>query len=296
MNRKYIIGVIGAVGGGICWGLSGSMGQYLFTREGMDSRWLVPLRLSLAGILLIAYCAMRYGKLTIEPWKSRKDRRELLVYGLLGVSLCQFLYFLTIQLSSAAIGTILQDLAPLMILAVMCISGKTLPKFSEVLSVILAIAGVALIVTHGNITELSVSAYALVAGIASAVCVMIYNVVPVNLLKKYPSPILQSWAFLLGGSVTLCLFHPWTWNYHVTPIGYFGIAFVVIVGNVFAFNLYATGIKYVGPKSAVLYGFSEPITAAIISNILGTPFTFWDGCGFMLIFIMLWLISSGKEE
>ena len=34
--------------GGICWGVSGSIGQYLFDVEGMDSRWLVPIRLGLA--------------------------------------------------------------------------------------------------------------------------------------------------------------------------------------------------------------------------------------------------------
>ena len=39
--------------GGICWGLSGCVGQFLFTHEGMDSRWLVPVRLGIAGVLLL---------------------------------------------------------------------------------------------------------------------------------------------------------------------------------------------------------------------------------------------------
>lgn len=26
--------------GGMCWGVSGCVGQYLFTRQGMDSTWL----------------------------------------------------------------------------------------------------------------------------------------------------------------------------------------------------------------------------------------------------------------
>ena len=48
MNRE-IKGALLTLSGGACWGLSGSMGQYLFTRQGMDSRWLVPIRLGLAG-------------------------------------------------------------------------------------------------------------------------------------------------------------------------------------------------------------------------------------------------------
>lgn len=41
------------MGGAACWGVSGCMGQYLFTREGMDSTWLVPIRLFLAGLILV---------------------------------------------------------------------------------------------------------------------------------------------------------------------------------------------------------------------------------------------------
>ena len=40
------------MGGAACWGVSGCMGQYLFTREGMDSTWLVPI-LSLIHILSV---------------------------------------------------------------------------------------------------------------------------------------------------------------------------------------------------------------------------------------------------
>ena len=44
------------MGGAACWGVSGCMGQYLFTREGMDSTWLVPIRLFLAGLILWSFC------------------------------------------------------------------------------------------------------------------------------------------------------------------------------------------------------------------------------------------------
>lgn len=44
-----------AMGGAACWGVSGCMGQYLFTREEMDSTWLVPIRLFLAGLILCGF-------------------------------------------------------------------------------------------------------------------------------------------------------------------------------------------------------------------------------------------------
>ena len=109
-----LAGALLSVFGGVCWGCSGSVGQYLFRHEGMDSRWLVPIRLGSAGVILFVYCLFRYGRRLFGPWRNQTLRRDLLLYGLAGVSGCQFLYFLTIQLSSAGIGTILQDLAPIM--------------------------------------------------------------------------------------------------------------------------------------------------------------------------------------
>ena len=83
--------------GGVCWGLSGSMGQYLFTVQGMDSRWLVPIRLGLAGVLLLLFAFWKAGpEMVMQPWKNGKSAAMMLIYGLAGVSGCQFLYFLTI--------------------------------------------------------------------------------------------------------------------------------------------------------------------------------------------------------
>jgi drug/metabolite transporter (DMT)-like permease len=123
MNNN-LKGIFLAAFGGMCWGLSGSVGQYLFTQQGMDSRWLVPIRLGCAGVLLIIYCFFKYGRKTLEPWQTKKNARDLIVYGLLGISCCQFLYFLTIQLSTAGAATILQDLSPIFILIATCMIEK----------------------------------------------------------------------------------------------------------------------------------------------------------------------------
>lgn len=287
-----LAGALLSVFGGVCWGCSGSVGQYLFRHEGMDSRWLVPIRLGSAGVILFVYCLFRYGRRLFGPWRNQTLRRDLLLYGLAGVSGCQFLYFLTIQLSSAGIGTILQDLAPIMVLLWTCLIGRRGPRRREVLCIALAIGGVTLIVTHGDPAHLAVPPTALLTGVLSAVCVMIYNVAPVRLLRRYPVSVLQAWAFLGGGLSLSLIFRPWTRHYVPTAAGWAGIAFVVLIGNVLAFNCYATGVKLAGPQKAVLYGFAEPVTAAVISaTLLGSVFTLWDAAGFVMIFLMMVLIS-----
>lgn len=283
------------MGGAACWRISGCMGQYLFTRENMDSTWLVPIRLLLAGLLLCGYYFFKDRKQLFAPWNWKADPRntiDLLVYGLAGVSFCQFLYFLTIQLSTAGIATILQDLSPVLILLVLCLQQRRTPRLFELCSILLALLGVFLLTTHGSLTSLAVSPAALAAGLVCACTVVIYTMWPKRLQAQYPTPLLQGWAFLLGGLAFHLIFRPWTMGYVPSAVGVIGILVVVLVGNVTAFSLYMSGVPLIGPQRASLYSFAEPVTAAILSTLLlGSPFTLWDALGFGCIFVMLVLLS-----
>ncbi len=282
--------------GAACWGISGCTGQYLFTYQGMDSSWLVPIRLFLAGVLLSGYYFVRNRNLLFSPWKTRRNARDLVLYGLVGVSGCQFTYFLTIQLSSAGVGTILQDVSPVMILICVCTLGHRKPRLMEIGSILLALAGVFFITTHGNLRQLAISPWALIVGLISACCVTLYTMIPGNLQSQYPTPMLQGWAFLMGGTFFALVFRPWSMEYVPNLIGIMGIIVVVIVGNVLAFSCYMQGVKLVGPRRASLYSFAEPVAAAVISVLcLGSSFTWWDTLGFACIFIMLVLLSMSHE-
>lgn len=291
-------GALMAVGGGICWGISGTMGQYLFTHEAMHTTWLIPIRLSLAGLLLFAYWLVKDRKLLFAPWRQRGSAVMLVLYGVLGVSMSQFLYFLTIQFSNAAVGTIMQDLSPVMVLLVACAAAHRKPRLYELVSIVLALLGVTLLTTHGDLTTFAVSPVALIAGVGSAVCVTVYNCLgPRQELRAYPVSLLQSWAFLMGAVLFALTMHPWTLGYTPTLRGVGGILLVVLFGNLLAFNLYMTGVKLIGPEKSVLYGFSEPVTAAILAvALLSTPFTLWDALGFAAVFAMLAVLSFGGKR
>ncbi len=295
MNKDKINGILLTTIGAACWGLSGSVGQYLFSVQKMDSRWLVPIRLGLAGILILIYSLQKYKDLVFAPWKSRSQAITTLIYGLGGVAACQYFYFRTIELSNAAIGTILQDLSPVFILAYTCITKRRMPKFLEILSILMAFLGVFLLTTHGNVKEMAVSEAALFAGLMSAICAMIYNVLADDATKGVPVIIVQGWSFLIGSICIMLIFRSWTIQYVPNVYGMLGILFVVVIGNISAYTLYISGVKLIGPSKAVLYSFAEPLTAAIISTLfLGSTFTVIDALGFALIFVMLWLITLVK--
>ena len=57
------------------------------------------------------------------------------------------------------------------------------------------------------------------------------------------------------------------------------------------------GVHLIGPEKGILYGFSEPATAAIVTvTIFGSSFTVYDLIGFVCIFAMLALISRNKKD
>lgn len=278
------------------WGVSGTCGQFLFTYKGISSLWLTPIRLFIAGILLLTWCLCRDAGAVVKPWKERRDRIDLLVYGLAGVTLCQFLYFGTIQLSSAGVATILQDLSPISILLCGCVAAKRLPRGSETASILLALVGVFLLVTHGSLTDFAVSPAALLVGIGSAGAVTVYNVYPKRLLSRYPVTLLQGWSFFLGGSISMLIFRPWEYGVVMDRQIVLGIASVVVLGNLLAFNLYMVGVRLIGPEKAILYGFAEPVVAAVLSCVwLGAPFTVWDLAGFACVFGMMALLSLRRN-
>jgi drug/metabolite transporter (DMT)-like permease len=208
----------------------------------------------------------------VRKWEDKdiKDLIMVLGYGILGVTFSQFTYFFTIQYSSAGVGTIMQDLSPVIILKITSAMEKRRPRIKEVSAVVLAIVGVFLIVTHGDIANFKVPPIAIVSGLTCAFCVSVYNILTAPLTKHrdYPVLVLQTWSFVLGGILTGLVFHPWTYHYVPTAMGYVGIATVVIVGNMLAFSLYISGVSEIGPNLGILYSFAEPLSAAVLSTAL----------------------------
>ena len=48
--------------GGALWGFSGTCGQFLLQRRGWTTGYLVPLRLMIAGLILVVFCSVKRGR------------------------------------------------------------------------------------------------------------------------------------------------------------------------------------------------------------------------------------------
>ena len=74
MKKRTAAGTAMALVGGAFWGLSGVCGQYLFQTKEMTATWLVPVRLFVSGLLLLAFSWPRMRKGHSRSGKIKRQR------------------------------------------------------------------------------------------------------------------------------------------------------------------------------------------------------------------------------
>ena len=83
-------GVVCTALGGVCWGFSGTCGQYLFSRFGVSSLWLTCLRLLAAGAIMVLLALPKHRRAMAAICRSPREAALLVCYGVLGLLMCQY--------------------------------------------------------------------------------------------------------------------------------------------------------------------------------------------------------------
>lgn len=296
-SKRQERGCILTVVGGSLWGFSGTCGQYLLQKKGLTSDWLVPYRLLLAGMILLAVCYIQNGPKIFGVWKKPRDAAEILIFGIVGMSMCQYTYFTAIACSNAGTATVLQYLGPVLIVAYVSFRRLRLPSAGETAAVILAVAGTFLLATHGNLHTLVISKEALIWGLLSAVALAVYTTQPGRLLNTWGSMPTTAWGMLIGGIMLSAVFRPWNMEVSVDPVVIGGMAVIILLGTIVAFTCYMEGVRLVGPQKGSLFAAVEPVSATIFSVLLmGEAFAPVDLLGFLLIISTIFLLATSKNQ
>lgn len=296
-RSKTALGIILSLSGGIFWGFSGSCGQYLFTYHDVSSKWLVPIRMILTGIILLTFCAFKNKKKIFDVWHGKSNCMRMAAFTVFGLIMCQYSYFTAIEHSNAGTATVLQYLSPAMILVFMCLKSKKIPVFTEIFAIILAVGGTFLIATGGNPGSFSVTPAALVWGLLSAVFLVCYSLIPVKLLQVSDTPTVLGWGMLIGGIVISFVFRPWDMMPVISLPLIGAVSGIVILGTVLAYSFYLEGIRLIGATKASIISSVEPVAATVISALwLGTDFSATDIIGFVMIISTVLIISLFNKK
>ena len=274
MKRYEIIGIILTLLGATLWGVSGTSVQFVGNFRNMNLEWLLTMRLITAGLLTVLYGWIRQGSAIFNVFRNWRDTLGLVIFGVFGMALCQYTYFRSIVIAGAGIATVLQYLAPSMIIIYLLMRYGKRPSTGEIISVILALAGTICLMGNNGFSFESFRSDVLFWGLLSAVGVAVYSVSPVRLLATYGTIPIVGFGMLLSGLVAAVLFqqpHSYaTWDVW-TVVGCFNVVFL---GTIVSFNAYLEGVKRIGAVSGSILSSIEPISAAffgwaLLVGILG---------------------------
>lgn len=294
MNKKtgYVLTVFGA----ICWAFSGACGQYLFQHRGLDANWLVSVRLTMAGLLLVLYSMARWRGGAVRMFHSRWSVGAILVFAVFGMAMCQYSYFRSIELSNAATATTLQYTGPALVLLWLALREKRMPAPKELIAVVCAMGGAFLLATHGDPSQLALSPKALLWCVLAAISVAVYSVQPRGLIAEYGTMPVTGFGMLIGGLGLCAIFQPWHVVGRWDAVTVIGMLYIIVFGTICAFCCYLEGVRRIGAAKGSILAAVEPVASTVLSVFwLGVPLIGIDIGGIALIVAAMVLLAGDSE-
>jgi len=284
--------------GGLLWAVSGTFGQFLFTQRGFDAYWLVSTRMLFGGAIMMVMCLIKYGKGMFDIWKDVQTRYEIVLYAIFCMAGVQLTYFLSIQFSNAATGTIIQYTGSAMVVVWITFRSKRMPHTYEALAVVCALIGIMMISTHGKPGTLMFSKWALIVGLMSAAMMAAYSIQPKRMLRKHGTLKVNAWGVFLGAIIMMFIRRPWDLGGGtLDKYAILATLGVIILGTVLSFFCYMEGVRIIGSTHSVLYATIEPLSSAIITIVwFKIPFGIIDWIGALLIISTVFLISKAPND
>ncbi|GHV97790.1 DMT family transporter [Lactobacillus nasalidis] len=296
MKEKQV-GIALAVVGASLWGISGTAAEMLYQNPNINTFWLVDVRSWMAGACLLLVSLVHKGKGTFSIFKNPRDLVYAALFSVLGITGAQFTYFYTVSASNAPTATVLVFLAPVLIVCFMAAKTRQLPRRVDLIAVLLAVLGTAVMVTGGNFSHLAVTPATLVWGFFSALTQALAIAMPAKLFKKYGTITVLAWGMLLGGillSPALVLLPA----RGVTVKEWSLVVYIVIAGTVFAYSLYLSSVMYISAGLASMLEAFEPLVATVLSvSLLGSDFGIMKMIGGLLVILAtsLQLLPSPRQ-
>lgn len=297
MEEKQWIGMGLAIMGALFWGLSGTSVQFLENAKHLNVEWLLEVRLLLAGLLTILLAYMQDGIRIFDIFKNPKDFGKLLIFGLLGIALAQYSYFKAIAISGVGVATVLQYVAPTLLIIYLFLRYFKKPTPAEFCCVLLALIGTICIVSQEGLDISTINGDALFWGLISAASICVYTLQPIELLKKYSTTSIVGFAMFICGILSLAMFQQIDSEAIWDGMTWLGLFTIIILGTVVSFNAYIEGVRRIGAIQGSVLSSLEPISAALFGwALLGNEFTLVGIFGMFCIIATVFIIAWNRQR
>ncbi|AHX75480.1 EamA family transporter [Streptococcus agalactiae] len=284
-------GTMMTLAAGLAWGISGISGQYLMS-HGVHVNLLTSLRLLITGIFLLSLARSKQKEHLVAAWKQPKFLKQVLLFSIFGLVLNQYAFLRAIHLTNAGTATVLQYMAPILILSIVCILNRQRPTSFEIIAIAMAILGTYMIATHGKLGSLAITPKGLMWGLGSAITYSIYILLPVKLIHEWGSTIVIGSGMFIGGILFSLVTKAWQYPLQINVISILAYIGIIGIGAIFAYTFFLKGVSIVGAVKGSLLASVEPVSSVFLTVlILGEIFYPIDLLGMLFIFLAVTLIS-----
>ncbi|HEO2451252.1 TPA: EamA family transporter [Streptococcus agalactiae] len=284
-------GTMMTLAAGLAWGISGISGQYLMS-HGVHVNLLTSLRLLITGIFLLSLARSKQKEHLVAAWKQPKFLKQVLLFSIFGLVLNQYAFLRAIHLTNAGTATVLQYMAPILILSIVCILNRQRPTSFEIIAIAMAILGTYMIATHGKLGSLAITPKGLMWGLGSAITYSIYILLPVKLIHEWGSTIVIGSGMFIGGILFSLVTKAWQYPLQINVMSILAYIGIIGIGTIFAYTFFLKGVSIVGAVKGSLLASVEPVSSVFLTIlVLGEIFYPIDLLGMLFIFLAVTLIS-----
>ena len=264
-QKNIFKGTIYSLLSGLIWGICGILGEYFFAHYQVSSGWITSMRLLVAGSVVLILSSFQLRSQLFDIWKKRKNYLPFLAYAILGIFSVQFFFYLCVEYSNATTATILQFISPIFILLYNRIIYKKKASKSAIFYVLIAMIGVFLMATKGDLSKLSITLLALITGLLSALGLMFNVILPQRFAKNYGFVPTVGWGMIIAGLFSNVLYPVYEISFQIDAISILICLTIAFLGTAFAFFLSMKAVSLVSPLVVSVVSASEPLSSAILS-------------------------------
>lgn len=260
-------GTMMTLAAGLAWGISGISGQYLMS-HGVHVNLLTSLRLLITGIFLLSLARSKQKEHLVAAWKQPKFLKQVLLFSIFGLVLNQYAFLRAIHLTNAGTATVLQYMAPILILSIVCILNRQRPTSFEIIAIAMAILGTYMIATHGKLGSLAITPKGLMWGLGSAITYSIYILLPVKLIHEWGSTIVIGSGMFIGGILFSLVTKAWQYPLQINVMSILAYIGIIGIGTIFAYTFFLKGVSIVGAVKGSLLASVEPVSSVFLTVLV----------------------------
>lgn len=281
------IALICSMSAGILWGCLGFFTQNISALSGLTSLQMTTIRLTIAAISFVVFTLIKNPK----GFKiSLKSLPIVIGMGVISVMATSYVYFMSIEHSSMAVGASLMYTAP----AIVIIASRVLfkEKITKIKGIALGFAFVGACLVSGIMeagTKFSV--LGVVFGLLAGLFYASYSIFGTFALRENDADTVTVWTFIFAALSALVIVDYGDVATKISSCHNIPLLIVFMLGLGFIsgfmpYLLYTISLSHTEPSKAAVVASVEPLVAAFVGLMaFGQTLTFFSTIGVIFIFV-----------